>query len=44
MDDFTFEAVVLRHQESFSPAAIEQAIKRTNEHRVQPVVTGEAAP
>ena len=33
MDDFTFEAVVLRHPESFSPVAIEQARKRTNERQ-----------
>ncbi len=43
MDDFTFEAVVLRHQESFSPAAIEQATKRTNERQAQPLVAGDAA-
>jgi len=33
MNDFTFEAVVLRHQESFTPAAIEQARLRDNEHQ-----------
>lgn len=43
MDDFTFEAVVLRHQESFSSMAIEQAIKRSNERQAQPVVAGDDA-
>ncbi len=33
MNDFTFEAVVLRHQESFTPAAIEQARLRNDEHQ-----------
>ncbi len=33
MDDFTFESVVLRHQDQFSPEAIEQAKKRIDERQ-----------
>jgi hypothetical protein len=33
MDDFTFEAVVLRHHDSFTPAAIAQAKKREAERQ-----------
>lgn len=32
MDDFTFEAVVVRHPEAFSTEAVEQAKKRLQDH------------
>jgi hypothetical protein len=35
MDDFTFEAVVLRHQESFTRVAFEQAKKRIQERQTE---------
>lgn len=34
MEDFTFEAVVLRHPVAFSDKAVEQAKKRINERKV----------
>lgn len=34
MDDFTFEAVVLRHPELFTTKAIERANQRISERKV----------